>query len=489
MNRNTKYGLSWLCLTLVLLISTGAFASNQVGQSQSHAEKFADETANIVKDYTRFLNGQESPPTKQIPSYTVEEYGAFAAPLNKFKQIMDSSKQEVKASDQAIKEVGDIFNDGVFFDFLKLIDKKKKLEKLSAFIEESEKRAAQTQSDYKTWLSSSSDVDDISRKYLLETHYKNAERNEFFRKETYKVKKNLAQELISLLDFLSKIYGTYEKGDNSQIICPDDHNVSILNAHFEAVAKFVKEEEKLTLRYKQYLTELACPITDPDPKKVQQQTMNTEKELKNIFKCFSDDESSKKISSSPHTTEEYGPAAAILDRSQQFMNLCKKEAILLDKEIGEAAFERICSEEVFFDLSKIATTKKKLENLCAVIDESLKRLEQYRSDLIQWLSSIPNLDDKHRKNLLEDLTKNEPVLGKRSLAIRKEMAAEYIHLLNFLSMRYGTYKLINNKETLVFSSELEDKLYQSYIKKINKLFKEEEEISFLIEQRQREVFK
>lgn len=486
MNRNAKYGLSWLCLTLVFLISTGAFASNQVTQSQSHAEKFTDETANIVKDY---LNGQELPLTKQISSYTAEEYGAFAAPLNKLKQIMDSSKQETKASDQAIKEVGDIFNDGVFFDFLKLIDKKKKLEKLSAFIEESEKRAAQTQSDYKTWLSSSPDVDDTSRKYLLETHYKNAEKNEFFRKETYKIKKKLTQELISLLDFLSKIYGTYEKGDNSQIICPDDHNVSILNAHFEAVAKFVKEEEKLTLRYKQYLTELAGPITDPDPKKVQQQTTNTEKELKNIFKCFSDDESSKTISSSPHTTEEYGPAAALLDRSQQFMNLCKKEAILLDKEIGEAAFECICSEEVFFDLAKIATTKKKLENLCVVIDESLKRLEKYRSDLIQWLSSIPNLDDKHRKKLAEDFTKNEPILGKRSFAIRKEMAAEYIHLLNFLSIRYGTYKLINDKETLVFSSELEDKLYQSYIKKINKLFKEEEEISFLIEQRQREIFK
>jgi hypothetical protein len=479
----------WLCLPLVFSIATGAFAADQVGQSQSHAEKFADETANIVKDYTSFLNGQESPPTKQISSYTVEEYGAFAAPLHKLKQVMDSSKQETKASDQAIKEVGDIFNDGVFFDFLKIIDKRKKLEKLSVFIEESEKRAAKTQSDYKEWLVSSPDIDGISRKYLLETHYKNAEKNEFFRKETYKVKKKLTQELISLLDFLSKIYGTYEKGDNSQIICPDDHNVSILNAHFEAVAKFVKEEEKLTLRYKQYLMELAGPVTDQDPKKVQQQTTNTEKELKNIFKCFSDDESSKTISTSSYTTEEYGPAAAILDRSQQFMNLCKKEAILLDKEIGEAAFERICSEEVFFDLAKIATTKKKLENLCVVIDESLKRLEKYRSDLMQWLSSIPNLDDKHRKKLAEDFTKNEPILGKRSFAIRKEMAAEYIHLLNFLSIRYGTYKLINDKETLAFSSELEDKLYQSYIKKINKLFKEEEEISFLIEQRQREIFK
>lgn len=475
---------------MILFVTTGALASNQAAHSESLTEKFADETAHIVKDYISFLNGQESPLTKQISSYTTEEYGAFAAPLNKLKQIMDSFKQETKTSDQAIREVGDIFNDGVFFDFLKLIDKKKKLEKLSAFIEESEKRAAQTQSDYKTWLSSSPDIDDISRKYLLETHYKNAKRNEFFRKETYKVKKNLTQELISLLDFLSKIYGTYEKGE-SQIICADDRNVSILNAHFETVAKLVKEEEKLTLQYKQYLTELAGPlsINDQDMKRMQQQTANTEKELKSIFNCFSDNESSKTISTSPHTTEKYGPAAAILDRSQQFMNLCKKEAILLDKEIGDAAFELICSEEVFFDLTKIATTKNKLEYLCVVIDGSLKRLEKYRSDLMQWISSLPHLDGEQRKNFAEDFTKNEPVLGRRSFAIKKEMAAEYIHLLNFLSMRYGTYKLINDKKTLVFSSDLEDKLYQSYIKKINKLVKEEDEITFLIEQRQKEIFK
>jgi hypothetical protein len=371
---------------------------------------------------------------------------------------------------------------------LKLIDKKKKLEKLSAFIEESEKRATQTQSDYKRWLSSSLDIDDISRKYLFETHYKNAEKNEFFRKETYKSKKKLTQELIKLLDFLSKIYGTYEKGDNPQIVCDDDRNVEILNAHFEAIAKFVEEEEKLSLQYKRYLMELAKPLSvyDQDPKKPQQQIANAEKELKNIF---SDAESSKTLSISPHTTEKYGPAAAMLDRFQQFMDLCKKEAILLEKGRDEIDADHICKEEVFFDLTKIANTKKKLEGFCVLIDESVKRLEKYRSDLLQWISALPNLNDEQRNKLAEGFTKNEPMLGKRSFAIRKEIAAEYINLLNFLSMRYGTYKLINDKTELVFSSPLENKLYESYLEKINKLIKEGEEIGFLIEQRQKEVFK
>lgn len=481
----------YFCLPLLLLVTTSALDSNQVTQPQSPAETFATEAANIVKDFTSFINDDESSPTSQV-LYTAEKYGSFAAALNKFKQMMESSKQEAKATAQAIKEVGNVFTDDVFFDFLQIVDKKKKLEKLSVFIDESEKRAEKAQSDYKTWISTSTDIDEISRKFLLETHYKNAEKNEFFRKETHKAKKKLTQELIKLLDFLSRIYGTYEKGENPRIVCTNDQDVSILNAHFGTIAKLVKEEEKLSLQYKQYLMELSKPLSatsDPSPEKMQQQTANTVKELENIFKGFVNNEPSRTLPTSPHTTEEYGPSAALLDRFQQFMKLCRQEAVLLEQAANGADLESICTEEVFFDLAKITKSKKRLEDLCTTIDESVKRLEKYRSDLLQWILSIPYLDDEHRKKLTEDFTKTEPVLGKQSFAIRKEIAIEYINLLNFLSMRYGTYKLINNKAELVFSSEIENKLYESYIKKINKLFKEGDEVELLIEQRKREVTK
>jgi hypothetical protein len=96
-----KHRRFWLYLPL-MLVMTGVLASNQISSPERLAEKFATETVNIVKDYTSFLNGQESPLTKQISPYTVEEYGAFAAPLNKLKQVMDFSKQEAKAIAQAI---------------------------------------------------------------------------------------------------------------------------------------------------------------------------------------------------------------------------------------------------------------------------------------------------------------------------------------------------------------------------------------------------
>jgi hypothetical protein len=487
-----KKNTAHVCLSLALLLTTTPLASNQAEKPQRSIEKLTNELANITKSFTNFLNEGETSQTSQTPTiYSAEEYGSFAVILNKFNELMESSKQETRTCAQAIKEIGSIYTDEVIFDFLKISEKKKKLEKLSVFIDESEKRAEKVQSDYMTWISTSSDIDDISRKFLLETHYKNAEKNEFFRKETYKVKKNIVQELIKLLDFLSKIYGTYEKGENLYILCANNRDLSILNAHLQAVKDSVKEEEKITLQYKQFLMELTKPLTtppDPNPEKIQQQTANIEKELDNIFKRYLDsfDGDPSKSISIPHTTEEYGSAAAILDRVQQFMELCKQDALLLVQAIDEVDMETICSEEVFFDLAKITERKKKLEHLCVTLDECERKSEKYISDFFQWMLTIPYLDDAICKRIKEALAKITPVLGENPFfVIRKEIAREYINLLNLLSIRYGTYKLINNKEALVFSFGVENKLYESYIKKINKLFREGEELSLRNDQQRR----
>lgn len=476
---------SFLCLSIVLLVTTGSQASDQVAQPQNPFDKFQQEATNIFKDFTSFINGEESSPTSQTSIYSDEEYGPLAVFLNKFKQMMEFSKQETRAAAQALKEIGNVFTDDVFFDFSKLIDKKKKLERLSIFLDESEKRTENVLSEYKAGLLSSPDLDEVSRQYLLECHYKNAEKNKFIRKENYKIKKNIANEFIKMLGFLSKIYGTYEKRENGQIICANDNDASILNAHVTAIENFIKEETSLTLLNRQHLMEISKPLfttTYQDSEKVQRQTANAVIEAEKIFKEFWNREPSKMTSISTHTTEEYGPAAFFLDRFQQFMELCKQEALLLDQAAAEIDVNSICTEKVFFDLTKINERKKKLEQMCVTIDESEIRLEKYKSDFFQWILSVPYLDEQYRKELKEDFNKTTPVLGKRSFAIQKEYTLEFIKLLNFLSIRYGTYKLVNNNQDLFFCSEIESKRFESYIRKIKQLFREKDEVDLLIDQ-------
>lgn len=188
-----------------------------------------------------------------------------------------------------------------------------------------------------------------------------------------------------------------------------------------------------------------------------------------------------------YTTDEYGQAAPLLERFKQFMELCKQEAIMLDQASAEIDVGSICTEEVFFNLEKITERKEKLEQMCVILDESEKRLEKNRSNFMYWVLSAPNLDDQTRDKLQEDFNRAAPILGKRSFAIQKEYIIEFIELLNFLSMRYGAYQLISSNQDLSFSSEIEHKLYESYIRKIKKLFKEEQEADLLIEQRMQAV--
>jgi hypothetical protein len=54
---------------------------------------------------------------------------------------------------------------------------------------------------------------------------------------------------------------------------------------------------------------------------------------------------------------------------------------------------------------------------------------------------------------------------------------------------YVTYKLINNKNDLRFYSEIESKLYESYIKKITKLFEEEQRVDLLLDQKLQRLIK
>lgn len=440
-----------LYLSLVLLVTTISLALN----SQNLEEKIGKEMANIGKDFVDFLDGKQSVSPNQPSTYSADEYGHFAIYLNKLKQSMELSKQEIKAVDRAFNEVelDKAFTDEVLFNFFNIIDKKKKLERLLVFLDESEKRTEGNYSEFATWMLSSPDVDEISCKNFADAYYKAPEEKKFFRQEPYRIKKNIVQEYITFLDFLSKAYGSYGRGEDAQILFTNDKDLQAWRSHGETIEKLFKEEENFALLFQQRVTQMGKSLP----------TMT-------------------KMSDDPiHTTEEYD--LSCLDQISEF---CKQEAIFLGQAFAEIDVNSICTEEVFLNFAKITERKKKLEQMSVILEENEKRWEKQLPDLVQRILSSSHLSDRFRRKV-EDFNKTMPILGKQSFTLKKKYVLEFINLLNLLSMRYGTYNI--NNQGLCFSSEIESKIYESYLKDIRSLLEEEKDVDLLIQQHMQDLSK
>lgn len=430
--------------------------------SEAAEKKFTDETANIVQGFLLCMYEIEASPIHQI-IYTTEKYGSFAVSLTKFKQMMDSSKQAIQAVNQTIQEVGYLLGEEVLLDLMKIFEKKKKLEKLSIILDESEKKEEWALSYYKTWLSESSDIDERSRKFLLKTHYEQVEKYNSFRTKEYLIRKKFIKESLQLLNFLSGIYGTYEKGKDLQVLFANEEDAHTFNGHMGNIANLTEADIKISTQCRQYLEF----VYKPNPYRIQQQGLNVAKELKTIFEWFTNIETARTPRDSFHTVEEYGYSAILLDRFQKFMKLVSQEGIILEQAENDINLESSYTDYVFFDLTKIHESKKKLENLCIKIDEAMEKLEKYRSELLQWMLSKPYLKEYHKNNIIEGFTTPEAF---NSMIAHKNVITEYANLMDFLSIKYGTYKIAKNAKKLIFSSKADRKVYKSYIKRINNLF-------------------
>lgn len=239
-----------LYIALMLLVGTIYQGFNDFAQTQNQNGKFEKEIVSIIKE---FMSREETFTTNKSSTYSAEEYGQLAIPLNKLRQVMEFCKQESIAVEQAFNAVDldSIFTDDVLFNFFKIIDKKKKLEQLSIFLDESEKKTEEIHSEYIEWMLFSSDLNEAFRKSFADSHYRTAEEKEFLRREPYKIKKNIVGEFIKLLDFFSVIYGSYERGKNQEIICTYSNDLSILQSHAEKIHNLYKEEENFALLFQQ----------------------------------------------------------------------------------------------------------------------------------------------------------------------------------------------------------------------------------------------
>ena len=341
----------------------------------------------------------------------------------------------------------------MFFDLLKIVDKKKKLECLSTFLDESEKRAEKAYVDYNTWLTSSLELDELLRQYILEGSYPYREKGAAFRKESFRIKKNLVREFAKLFDFLSKIYGTYQKGKDPLILCSNDQDSLTLNSYFLNISNLFKEEQNLALQW-------------------QQNSLQMEK-------AFVEATKTEFI---PNSKSEELQAQALSKSFNQFKKFCKEEGAVVNRAYTEAIVNNICTEESLFDLAKLKEKKKRTEQIGAIFDESQKKWDNQISDLLKQTTSSQLLDDHERKRL-EFFEKTVAPRIKQSFVVKQNYILELKKLLDFFLIKYGTYKKVddeNQEFRFAFQSDFDGVLYENHMIKISKLLRENDALDLRI---------
>lgn len=441
------------CLSLGFLIVTSPLISKEAVKPRNMLEKYEKER---VKLFEKFNHSPSS--TSQVSTYSDKEYGPLAAPLNKLRQLLESSKQETVVGIQAFDEVNidGFFTDDVFFDLLKIADKKKKLERLSTFLDESEKRAEKAYSDYRTWLTSSQELDEFLRKHILEGSQQYSEKGAAFRKESFKIKKDLVREFTKLFDFLSKIYGTYQKGKDPLILCSNDQDSLTLNEYFLTISNLFNEEHNLALQW-------------------QQNSLEMEK----VFI-----ETARMESIPDAMNEEHLQAQALSKCLNKFKEFCKQEGASVNQAYTEAIVNNICTKESLFDLTKLKEKKKRAEQIGAFFDESQKKWDNQISDLLKQTTSSQLLDDHERKRL-NFFEKTVVPHIKQSFVVKQNYIVELTKLLDFFLMKYGTYKKVddeNQEFRFAFQSDFDGILYENHMIKVSKLLRENDALDLRIGQ-------
>ncbi len=448
----TKF-LKPFCLSLGLLMATSPLTSKEAITPQNLVEKYEKEKMKLIEEFAH------SPISPKL-TYSTKEHGPLAAPLNKLRQLLESSKQETIAGVQAFNEVDlEHIADDVFFDLSKIVDKKKKLERLSVFLSESEKRAERAYSDYNTWLASSSELDEFLRQYILEGSLPYREKGAAFRKESFRIKKNLVGEFAKLFDFLSEIYGTYQRGKDPLILCSNDQDSLTLNSYFSAISNLFQEEQNLALQWQQNALQMEKAFVEATEMESSHDSMNRELQAEALSQCFS-----------------------------KFREFCKQEGAVVNRAYTEAIVNNVCTEESLFDLKKLNEKKKRVEQIGAIFDESQKKWDAQISDLLKQTASSSLLDIQERKRF-DFFEKSVVPHIKESFVVKQNYILELKKLLDFFLVKYGTYKKVddeNQEFRFAFQSDFDGILYENHMIKIGRLLRENDALDLRIGQVMRE---
>ena len=339
-----------------------------------------------------------------------------------------NSKEESQALEQAFLDVDldSICTPEFLLNKSKISEKRNQLNHLLIFLDESEKRLEKIMSDLKWQLLSNVDVDEDFRKGFVRGYDEVMEEKKCPLQEYYRVKKDVVWAYIKLLDFVyAKISDERNNNTDTEIVFESDEDLKEFLAHCDAIENVIKADEEMSLLSEQLkknsLNSLSIALL----------------RIKEI------------------QTESYNQAYAEID------------------------WHNIYTEAVLSSIEKITEKKKELERICPILDEVEKKWEQDVPDAMR-LVILPSCQSNQSREIVEEFIKTVPPFQKQLVSIRKKHALEYLQLLNFLSARYGNYKV--GKDEVLFSYEIDSKLCESYLKNIKKLLQEEQDTALQITQ-------
>lgn len=248
-----------LYLSSMLLIATSFSTFHCFTQAQNFEKKFCKELENIMNHSGDVLDNAESFSQNESLMYSANEYGYFATYLNKIKKMYQLFNQEHRAVVQAFNEVelNKTFTEEILFNYFNLIEKKKKIEQLLLFLDESSRRVEDIYSEYVTWVLSSPEVDEGSRQNFAKAISTASEEKKLLRQEPYRIKKDITQEYINFLGFFSKIYGTYAIDANGQILFASNKDFLVWKSHFEKLENLFAEEENFAQFFEQKIRNMS----------------------------------------------------------------------------------------------------------------------------------------------------------------------------------------------------------------------------------------
>lgn len=108
----------------------------------------------------------------------------------------------------------------------------------------------------------------------------------------------------------------------------------------------------------------------------------------------------------------------------------KQGLVDMDQAFAEVDLNNIFTEEMLFDLAKIHEKKKKLRQLCVVLDTTEKNLEEQIPGLVQQILSSMHLSDQVRKKV-EIFNETIPAATKRWMDIKRKYVLEFINFSIF----------------------------------------------------------
>lgn len=241
-----------LYLSIVLFTGTCFTGYNSFNQTKRFENKFFNELRNIA------LQNESS-------VYSTNEYGSLAPLLNKFKQLAKVSRREDIAITQAIENaLENAFTPDTFFNLMKIIEKKKKLEQLLVFIDKSEKKIKDVYSDCEMWANT--DLTHKPYQALAKAIFSDKNEDKLLRQEARRVKKEIVQECITAFDFLSRVYGTYEVNTDGQLMFAYEDDLVTMNTHSERLAHLFKKEQQLIQRIEEIFRRAVNPSTSDTEK-------------------------------------------------------------------------------------------------------------------------------------------------------------------------------------------------------------------------------